>query len=854
MRRQVSTARVARSVTIGVVESNPYEALFALHRSAAVPNLWPWQTEVLAAYAGIGGDAAVELPTGTGKTLVGLLAGEHFRGTGDGPVAFLAGNKQLAQQVERQARELSFPVVRFQGPKDGWASRDVRAFNYGQAIGVMNYWNYFNAAPGVEPAGMLILDDVHLLEGPLRDFFTVFVRRSDALYRDVLEVIFARCPYYSLVEDLLNGVEPIHAPEMLVFLDSADLSADLRDLLDARLAEGSEAWWAWQRIRDRVEVCCWLVSARGVTFTPYIPPSQTIRHFAEPARRLYLSATVGNVDDLRRRLGTPAFEKLSAAVQPRQGERLVVIRDAPDLPAVTDLVDELRPFVEGHRKALWLCARRDTAQAVNFALTLSAMPGQVRMLEGDNGADDLFASEPAGHLIAAGRYDGMDFPGHRCQVEVLPEVPVATSDLEEFVSSYLRDAPFAATRFGQRVAQALGRCNRGEDDRAVYILADPEFLGRFSQQRLLDALPEDVRADVFAGVTRSDRGFAAGLADAARFLDGEDPAAAQAPPRRLVAAPPPTAEQEVNAMLALWREDYALAEQLCDGVARDLSNTPEHRAFWLALRALALKLAGDFGDTAAAAQSRTALRAAATAGARSTFFTRLRLAGSRLAGEAVAVSTDRDDELFATWDQLIARHGAEGPRLDRWRGQLLDDLRSSDHDTVSHAIATVGRDLLGLAGGNRQPTAGEEDALWELTAPRRTLAFEVKLAPQARRVVNDDVEQAEGAARALEAERGVAARGLLVIPYRACDQTAAARLERVRLIERDVFVAEIERLVAILREYRRGWNEDAGVRAERRTAVAGQLPPPDWLWRAAEASEQWVEEETIARAARRRRT
>ena len=37
----------------------------------------------------------------------------------------------------------------------------------------MNYWNYFNANPGVEPASLLILDDVHLLEQPLRDFFTV---------------------------------------------------------------------------------------------------------------------------------------------------------------------------------------------------------------------------------------------------------------------------------------------------------------------------------------------------------------------------------------------------------------------------------------------------------------------------------------------------------------------------------------------------------------------------------------------------------------------------------------------------------------------------------------------------------
>ena len=39
--------------------------------------LWGWQSEVLRGYAAITGDAAVELPTGTGKTLIGLLAGEY---------------------------------------------------------------------------------------------------------------------------------------------------------------------------------------------------------------------------------------------------------------------------------------------------------------------------------------------------------------------------------------------------------------------------------------------------------------------------------------------------------------------------------------------------------------------------------------------------------------------------------------------------------------------------------------------------------------------------------------------------------------------------------------------------------
>ena len=304
-----------------------YAELFARHRSAAITSLWPWQEEVLTAYGEVTGDAAVELPTGTGKTLIGLLAGEEFR-DGAGPVAYLAGNKQLAQQIERQARDLGFPVVRFQGRKESWDQKDVRSYNFARAIGVMNYWNYFNASPGVEPAGMLILDDVHLLEGPLRDYFTVFVETGTRTCNRILSRIVARCPYYRLAEDLRHGVEPGRAPEMLVFPDSADLANEVRDLLDARIEAYSDPWWAWLRIRDHLEVCCWLLSPRGITFTPYIPPAQTIDHFQEPERRLYLSATVGSVDDLQRRLGTPPFVKLTASAQPRQGERFVLMRNS----------------------------------------------------------------------------------------------------------------------------------------------------------------------------------------------------------------------------------------------------------------------------------------------------------------------------------------------------------------------------------------------------------------------------------------------------------------------------------------------------------------------------------------------
>ncbi len=475
------------------------------------------------------------------------------------------------------------------------------------------------------------------------------------------------------------------------------------------------------------------------------------------------------------------------------------------------------------------------------ALEESDGVGSVRRLVGDNGEDEPFAAAEAGHLVTAGRYDGLDFPGDACRVEVLPEVPIATSDLEEFISAYLRDAPFAEARFAQRVAQALGRCNRTEDDRAVYLLTDPEFVSRFSQRRAIGSLPEEVRADVAGALHRSDGGFTAALDEARLFLTGESfPPSADAP----TGAPQvgaPTATDEVEGLLALWREDYQRAAQLFDRVAAALFGVRELKAFWLAFRALALLRAARYGDDAAVTEARAALRSAVATGASSTFFTRLRHSESRLAGiPRGAPLPEGHDEIFAAWDSLIARFGPNGPRFDRWCDKLLAELQSDKHDVVASALARIGGQLLGLPSEAPQATSGEHDAHWDLTSPQRTLAFEVKLAPKRETIVNNDVEQAEGAARAIETGRHRASRILIVTPHGSAERRALDRLERGRLIQTSVLVGEVRQLLDLLREYRRGWTENAAVRSQRRVAVQGELPARDWLWRAADRTTDWV--------------
>ncbi len=472
----------------------------------------------------------------------------------------------------------------------------------------------------------------------------------------------------------------------------------------------------------------------------------------------------------------------------------------------------------------------------------------MRRLEADNAADEPFSGDKTGHLVTAGRYDGMDFPGDTCRLEVVPEVPVATSDLEEFVAAFLRDAPFAQARFAQRVTQALGRCNRSEDDRAVYLLTDPEFVGRFSQPQTLDALPDQVRGDVFAAVVRADEGFEQGLEEAGEFLAGEMSKDVPPPPRGTGNEFPPTAAKEVEGILALWAEDFRRAADIFDEVAAALSEYGEYRGFWLAMRALALKRAADYGDGSATGDCKRALNAAATAGGMNVFFTRLRHSQARTTGTARPVEAEDDDDLFSAWDRLMDRHGAAGPKFDRWTERLRGNIRSSDHDTVARAIAEVGADLLGLSARAPQAVSGEEDACWELVGPRRVLAFEVKMAPRSKCVVNADVEQAEGAVRAAEADRDRKARGILITPYMEVDETAAARLERVRLLTVDVFAEQVEKLLGLLRSYRRDWGVDAAARARARENALAQLPPIDWIWRASLDEEAWIRREGLDEA------
>ena len=82
------------------------EALFRDLRKKTVPGLLSHQADLLRSYLGVHtkySDIALQLPTGSGKTLVGLLIAEWRRRKYGERVVYLCPTRQLVNQVAEQA-------------------------------------------------------------------------------------------------------------------------------------------------------------------------------------------------------------------------------------------------------------------------------------------------------------------------------------------------------------------------------------------------------------------------------------------------------------------------------------------------------------------------------------------------------------------------------------------------------------------------------------------------------------------------------------------------------------------------------------------------------------------------------
>ncbi|MBE9479382.1 MAG: DEAD/DEAH box helicase family protein, partial [Chloroflexi bacterium] len=553
------------------------EALFRdlKERAPEIKHLWSHQADILREYYNQYAntkDIAIELPTGTGKTLVGLLIAEFRRRTFNERVAYLCPTKQLAKQVTTQAIQYGIKGFTFVGKQRDYDASEFSEYQAGQAIAITNYSSVFNTRPRIHDAHTLILDDAHASENYLTSMWSVEISRleSNTLYDAILDLYKPALSEAFVASLSKDSPDHYHNVDVVPGQSFRSSVQTLRDILDSQLDEDDSAWYAWHTIKQHLPACNMFIGGKSILLRPTIPPTLSHAPFCNANQRVYMSATLGAGGELERITGIKHIERIpmpSGWDKRGSGRRLFL------LPQVV--------LDEDHAQAILIDATKQMARS----LVLVPSQTEARVLRDilrDSDVTVIGAGEiedsidvfgkSTGISLILSRYDGLDLPDDTCRLLVFGGLPAGINLQERFYLARLAASSMLRDRILTRFTQGVGRCTRSDNDYAVVILygkALVDFILKVENRRILH--PE-LQAEIEFGIENSKDKNPKEFAELWKVFLQRDEAWTEAEKaitglrEAKIHHSDPTVDRlrlvvadEVEYQYALWRGDYDLA-------------------------------------------------------------------------------------------------------------------------------------------------------------------------------------------------------------------------------------------------------------------------------------------------------
>src|ERR1700691_4161186 len=125
-------------------------------------------------------DVALQLPTGGGKTLVGLVLAEWRRQKFGERAVLLCPKRQLVHQVASQAHDsYGIRVCAFTGAKANYPPESAAQYQSAERVAITTYSSLFNSAPFFDNPQIIVLDDAHAAEQYIASMWTLTVLRNE---------------------------------------------------------------------------------------------------------------------------------------------------------------------------------------------------------------------------------------------------------------------------------------------------------------------------------------------------------------------------------------------------------------------------------------------------------------------------------------------------------------------------------------------------------------------------------------------------------------------------------------------------------------------------------------------------
>lgn len=556
-------------------------------------------------------DVAIRMPTGAGKTLVGIALAEWRRRRFGEKVVYLCPTVQLVGQVAEQAKvDYGIEVMPYVGSKRNYTPQQKASYSRNSHVAVTSYSSLFNSNPFFQNADVLIFDDAHSAENYVGSMWTLEIPSFDGfedLYRSLVSIVERHYPSLGLERKVYMSrntegwIEKIPSPIFYNMNDS--FRAEIDGFFNTSKQSSSE-YYNWIIIKEHLSACHCYIDAGSISIRPLIPPTFSHRPFADASQRIYMSATLGNGGDLERIFGRHSISRiLIDSIESKEiGRRFFVF---PEVAFVKSEVEELiAESIEIFGRSLFITPNNQSL--LERVETLEKI-GDLEILGIDQFIEDKaqFLSNDKAALVMANRYDGIDFPGEQCSMLVLEGLPKAQNLQEKFLYNKMGCQTLFSDRLKTRITQAFGRCTRANSDYALVIVLGDEWIEFLLNEKTRSLLHSEIQAEIRFGDEQSETDLASLLENIESFkLQNDDWIEAsdeivnyraeceQIEPEDYLYLQQ-TVKFEVQYVEAMWSADFSKAYNCCREIL-SIINTPSLRGY----RALWHYLAGSMIDLA----------------------------------------------------------------------------------------------------------------------------------------------------------------------------------------------------------------------------------------------------------------
>lgn len=475
-------------------------------------------------------NVSLELPTGSGKTLVGLLIGEYRRRTRKEKVVYCCLNKQLVSQVCALSNsQYGIDARPFLGSKREFNSSDKAQYESASCIAVTTYSALFNSNSYFNDSDFLIFDDAHSAENYVVAPWSIEIRAeqepglSEAILK-TMRPLMREDEFHRAIRGS-SPDSPSAWSGMIPLVIASEQISKLQMIFESYIEnkEPNPIRHAWSMLKDNLAGCVMYLSTDTLSIRPIVPPTQQFSPFVHPQQRLYMSGTFSGRGELERTFGLKDIKALPMLEQWKNrttGRRLFMFPKTSDDDMNAEQIVE--KIMERDGRYLVMVSSNYMREK-NSKLAESLGRRSFSAIDLEDSKEDFINCEN-GVVVLASRLDGLDFPNEECRAQIIVQLPMATNMHERFLIEATHANALYSERIRNRVTQALGRCTRNQTDYAVIYVLDENVTRLLSTPRIRRLLNSELQAEIEFGLENATEWEALDdyLKLATLFLDDRD--------------------------------------------------------------------------------------------------------------------------------------------------------------------------------------------------------------------------------------------------------------------------------------------------------------------------------------------